>query len=138
MPELPEVKTVILHLKKLILDKTISKIEIFIPKMIKEISSEEFKKYLENETIFNIENEGKFIVFFLSNNKIMLSHLRMEGGYNFYSKKRQKEIHDRLIFHFTDGSSLHYHDSRMFGTFHFRNSENYLKIKPLSLVAPVP
>lgn len=138
MPELPEVKTVVMQLKKLVIDKKISKIEVIFPKLIKEYHENEFKDYFENETIFNVENYGKFIVFFFSNEKIMLSHLRMEGGYNFYTKKTSNKIHDRLIFNFTDGTSLHYHDSRMFGTFHLRNEKNYLNIKPLSLVGKVP
>ena len=134
MPELPEVRTVVSQLNTLIINKTINNIIVLNSKIIKEISSNEFKKQLIGKNIINITNKGKFIIFHFNNDIFLVSHLRMEGKYFFYNKKTKPMKHVHLIFQFTNGSELHYHDTRIFGTFQIRN-ENYLQELPLSKLA---
>ncbi|AXE60843.1 DNA-formamidopyrimidine glycosylase [[Mycoplasma] phocae] len=139
MPELPEVKVVCQALRENIINKKISEVLIFKPKLFKEYDSHIFAKNLKNKMILDIENIGKHIIIKLSDNLILLSHLRMEGKYRFYQKNQ--ESHDSNLImkiYFDSGESLHYVDSRMFGTFHLRNYENYRKILPLSKVAMEP
>ncbi|MBN0970985.1 DNA-formamidopyrimidine glycosylase [Mycoplasma phocoeninasale] len=139
MPELPEVKVVCKALKANILNKKISEILIFKPKLFKEKSPSTFIESLKNKIVLDINNIGKHIIIKLSDNLILLSHLRMEGKYRFYQKNQ--EINDPNLvmkIYFDSGESLHYVDSRMFGTFHLRNYENYDKILPISKVAPEP
>ncbi|QJG66801.1 DNA-formamidopyrimidine glycosylase [Mycoplasma phocoenae] len=138
MPELPEVKVVIKALKQKILNKSIKNIEIYKEKLLKELNVHQFKKELIGKQIMNITNVGKFIVFELTNELIMISHLRMEGKYKFYLQKTEPEKHSHIVFQFTDNCELHYNDSRMFGTFHLRTKQDYLLTKPLNKIAPVP
>ncbi|UUD37159.1 DNA-formamidopyrimidine glycosylase [Mycoplasmopsis californica] len=138
MPELPEVRVVVKSLKEKVLNKKIIKVNVLNNKFIKEISSDEFISKLENAIIKDIINIGKFIVFKLSNNFVVLSHLRMEGKYSFFTYKEPLYRHNYLTFDFSDGTQLRYSDSRMFGTFHLRTIDNYLSILPLSKLARIP
>ncbi|VEU76830.1 bifunctional DNA-formamidopyrimidine glycosylase/DNA-(apurinic or apyrimidinic site) lyase [Mycoplasmopsis columbina] len=138
MPEMPEVITVVNDLKVKILGKKITKLDIYKDKLIKEVSPLEFKKFLLNETIEDLYNIGKHIIFKLSNEKYLLSHLRMTGKYNTYKKMRSLEAHDYLVFSFDDNSTLYYNDARQFGTFHIRTKENLMTSNPLAKLAPTP
>ncbi len=54
MPELPEVKTVVKALKSNIKNAKITDVFVFLDKLIKNVSPQEFKEYLLNETILDI------------------------------------------------------------------------------------
>ncbi|UVD81581.1 DNA-formamidopyrimidine glycosylase [Mycoplasma iguanae] len=138
MPELPEVRVMTKALRDYVVNKTIFDIIILRDSLFKEFSPQEFKNYFKNETILDVTNRGKFIVFHFTNQKILLSHLRMEGKYNFYEERTFRKRNDHVIFEFKDQTNLHYNDTRMFGTFHLRNSENYLTINPLAKLAQIP
>ncbi|TPE58056.1 DNA-formamidopyrimidine glycosylase [[Mycoplasma] falconis] len=138
MPELPEVRTVCEALKPKILNKKIKSIDIFYPKLFKEYQPEVFVEALVGQKIVDIKNKGKHIIFFLDNNDVLLSHLRMEGKYRYYQDKDPNEKHLIMKMIFEDNSILHYLDTRMFGTFHLRNINNYNQILPLSKVADEP
>lgn len=82
MPELPEVETVRRGLEKLILGKKISSVEIRYPKMIK-TDLEEFQRELPSQIIESMGRRGKYLLFYLTD-KVLISHLRMEGKYFYY------------------------------------------------------
>ncbi len=133
MPELPEVETVINYLKNEILDLKIFDINIKNDKFIKNSSKDEFKEFLKNKTIKNISRKGKYLIFELSENSYMISHLRMEGKY-FVDDKLINRKHDYLIFKLSNNKYLSYNDSRQFGTFHISHNPYELKeIKKLAL-----
>lgn len=138
MPELPEVRVVAKSLRNKIIDKKIESIRILRDKFIKEIEVDEFVKSVVNSTIKNIENIGKYLVFHLSNDNIIISHLRMEGKYSFYEQYEPDYRHNYIFFSFSDGTQLRYSDSRMFGTFQLRNESDYLNSLPLSKLGKIP
>ena len=114
MPELPEVETVRRGLEKLILGKKISSIEVHYPKMIK-TDLEEFQKELPGQIIESMGRRGKYLLFHLSD-KILISHLRMEGKYFYYQDQVPERKHAHVLIHFKDGGTLVYEDVRKFGT----------------------
>ncbi|WP_245594766.1 DNA-formamidopyrimidine glycosylase family protein [Mycoplasma elephantis] len=138
MPELPAVKVVVKNLKSVILNKNIEKILILQNKLIKEIEPNDFINRVKNSKIIDINNIGKFIVFKLSNNEVIISHLRMEGKYRFLTHNYNIDKHCHLIFYFSDNTQLRYYDSRMFGTFHLRKTNDYLNTLPISKLAKTP
>ncbi|AWX42503.1 Foramidopyrimidine-DNA glycosylase [Metamycoplasma cloacale] len=138
MPELAEVKVVIKALKSKILNKTIKEFIVVKPKILKENSIEDFKKALINNRIIDIVNKGKYIIFQLDSDDIVISHLRMEGKYRFFDVPVVNHKHMMLKFIFEDKSELQYLDSRMFGTYHLRNKSNYLTTEPLLNIALEP
>jgi formamidopyrimidine-DNA glycosylase len=116
MPELPEVETVVRTLRKLVLGKTIDRVSVFLPRIVRRPDDvEEFKAQLVGQTIRDIKRRAKFIQFILDKD-VLISHLRMEGRYGLYPSDEPVEKHTHVIFHFTDGTELRYRDVRQFGT----------------------
>ena len=136
MPELPEVRTVVKALNSVLENKIIADVTVIKEKMIKDISANDFITKLKNKKILKVSNFGKFIVFFLEDDLVMLSHLRMEGKYHMTEWDNPK--HDHVVFTFKDNTKLYYNDTRQFGTFHLKNLSNYLITKPLSEMGPIP
>ncbi|MBP5256861.1 MAG: DNA-formamidopyrimidine glycosylase [Mycoplasma sp.] len=140
MPELPEVTTIINVLKhSTLLNNKIISVDVLKPKVIQNTSIQRFKNFFINEKIINIERLGKYIIYKLTNKKVFVSHLRMEGKF-FYDVKStlNKLPHLMVLFNFKDGNSLAYCDSRMFGTFSIYTENNYLKSKELSKLSIDP
>ena len=115
MPELPEVETVRRILNKSIIGKKILGIDIRYDKIIQNVSVEEFKKSLINQTFINVNRKGKYLICEL-NDYYLLVHLRMEGKF-FLMHDEELSKHDHIIFKFED-SNLRYNDTRKFGTMH--------------------
>ena len=114
MPELPEVETVRRGLEKLILGKKILNIEIRYPKMIK-TDLNQFQKELPGQVIQSMGRRGKYLLFNLRD-KVLISHLRMEGKYFYYPDEIPERKHAHILVHFEDGTTLAYEDVRKFGT----------------------
>jgi len=129
MPELPEVETVKKALNKIILNKKIKDVLIYRNNII-EGNPNIFRKEVINSKFTKVDRLGKFLIFHLDNNKVMLSHLRMEGKFIY----NQKSDYCRVLFKFTDGTYLNYDDSRTFGYLSIRSELDYLKVPPLSLL----
>lgn len=114
MPELPEVETVRRGLEKLILGKKISNIDIRYPKMIK-TDLDQFQKELPGQVVKSMGRRGKYLLFYLTD-KVLISHLRMEGKYFYYPDQVPERKHAHVLIHFEDGGTLVYEDVRKFGT----------------------
>ena len=114
MPELPEVETVRRGLETLILGKKISSIETRYPKMIK-TDLEAFQNELVGQVVELMGRRGKYLLFYLTD-KVLISHLRMEGKYFYYPDQVPKRKHAHVFFQFEDGGTLVYEDVRKFGT----------------------
>lgn len=114
MPELPEVETVRRGLEKLILGKKITIIDIRYPKMIK-TDLDQFQKELPGQVVKSMGRRGKYLLFYLID-KVLISHLRMEGKYFYYPDQVPERKHAHVLIHFEDGGTLVYEDVRKFGT----------------------
>lgn len=138
MPELPEVETIKNTLKRFILHKTIEKIAVYWPNIVKYPDDvEEFKHILVGQTFRDIKRTGKFLRFELDD-YVLLSHLRMEGKYSVHDQAEPLDKHTHIVFSFTNGEDLRYNDVRKFGTMHvFRKGEEFDQ-KPLNQLGPDP
>ncbi|WP_208964840.1 DNA-formamidopyrimidine glycosylase [Mycoplasmoides gallisepticum] len=125
MPELPEVQTVINYLKTKIINQKINNVIVSALKVLKNATAKEFKKFLVNEHFVDIKRIGKYIIFILSNNKVLVSHLRMEGKYKISQFKAKYDERHVLVRFILDDFELHYHDTRRFGTFHIHSVLDY-------------
>ena len=114
MPELPEVETVRKGLERLVVGKTIQKVQVLWPKIIEQPETPIFEASLVGETIQSIGRRGKFLIFHLDHYEL-ISHLRMEGKYQFTKENTPIDKHTHVLFFFEDGSQLRYNDVRKFG-----------------------
>ena len=119
MPELPEVETVRKGLEGLVIGKTIERVQVSWPRIIRtDESLEQWQHELVGQRIERVSRRGKYLIFHLSD-CLLISHLRMEGKYLYYpdedSLLPEMAKHTHVRYYFTDGSQLHYHDVRKFG-----------------------
>jgi len=116
MPELPEVETVRRTLTRLVAGKTISRVDVRLPRIVRRPAEPEaFCRALEGRTIARVDRRGKFLLFVMDE-LLLVSHLRMEGRYGLYDAADETEKHTHVVFAFTDGTELRYRDVRQFGT----------------------
>lgn len=138
MPELPEVETVVRNLRPILIGSTIDVMTFRYSKMIHP-SPSIFEQKLKGQTFTNIERIGKFIIFFFSNQSVVVTHLRMEG--KFIELKNPHDSLTRfahLIFHLKDGRRLVYDDMRKFGTFTLATAKTYLDLPSLKKLGKEP
>lgn len=114
MPELPEVEAVRTGLEQLILGKEINQVHVFWPRIIEYPEVESFKIELIGERVEGIKRRGKFLIVQFTHYD-MVSHLRMEGKYEFHQQEDEVAKHTHVMFDFIDGSQLRYLDVRKFG-----------------------
>lgn len=140
MPELPEVETVRKTLIKQLIGETITKVEVYYGKML--YPNQEVFQKLVNQTFIDIKRYGKYL-FFIFNDYIVISHLRMEGKF-FIKTTEPVEKHEHIVFTLNSGRTLRYHDTRKFGIMKLLETNDYLvalqepEIKKLGLEANDP
>ncbi|MGX4763250.1 DNA-formamidopyrimidine glycosylase [Holzapfeliella sp. JNUCC 72] len=114
MPELPEVETVRKTLTSQVQGKTIESVDIIYPNIVSG-DANQFKTKLKGKTIERIDRIGKYLLFRLSHDLTIVSHLRMEGKYRLILPESPIQKHEHLSILFTDGTQLRYDDVRKFG-----------------------
>jgi formamidopyrimidine-DNA glycosylase len=136
MPELPEVETVRLTLLKLVKNAKIIDIDYDYAPIIK-MNPSTFVNRVKNQTIYDIKRYGKYLVFILDEDA-MIMHMRMEG--KFYIKKMNEKVvsHEHVIFTFSDGRQMRYHDVRKFGTIHLLDKQIYINRYPINRLGKEP
>ncbi|ANZ58275.1 DNA-formamidopyrimidine glycosylase [Fructilactobacillus lindneri] len=137
MPELPEVETVRKGLTSLVAGAKIKSVEVIYSKMLN-VSPEEFKEKLVGKEIIKIERRGKYLLFRLSDDLTLVSHLRMEGKYEIQPEGTERPKHTNIVFHLTDGRELRYKDTRMFGKMYLVKNENVFDLSGLNKIGPEP
>ncbi len=141
MPELPEVQTLINQLiEDGVCNKKITNVEIYLEKIIKNSSKKHFIEFIKNEKIKKIDRIGKYLIFHLTNDKVLSIHLRMEGKLFFLDDENKANISTKhMLIKFDMGkNNLLYFDTRRFGTFNIYNESNYRDSKELSKIALDP
>ena len=143
MPELPEVQTIVNDLNRIVLNKTIEKIEICLSKIIK-CTNKAFYTILKDNSFKKISRLGKFIIIQLSKkDKYLVIHLRMTGQIVYVNKGQviigghsiknnqfnlpNEQTH--LIIYFQDQSKLFYNDQRQFGFWQIVNSKGLKEVQ---------
>jgi formamidopyrimidine-DNA glycosylase len=120
MPELPEVEVVKLFLENHLIGKTIKKIDIL---NLKSFIGD--PKFVQGQKITKFTRLGKQLSIHLSNQLVLLIHLKMTGqliyqGISVGHPTKEASLpmpvkSTRLIFTFNDRSKLYFNDQRKFG-----------------------
>jgi formamidopyrimidine-DNA glycosylase len=137
MPELPEVETVRRTLKRLVVGKTIRAVDVFLPKMVRNVDPAELSRRLSGTTITDMDRYGKHLMFVLGD-LVLVSHLRMEGKYYIKDLDVPRDKHEHVVFYFTDDTTLRYHDTRQFGTFDLYDKETVRTDSSIGTLGPEP
>lgn len=130
MPELPEVETIKVYLKRFISGAKIVDFRNLDKKRIKVDPKE-----IINQTILDIQRRGKMLIFKLPNDKLLIFHLKMSGQIIYLNEAKidEKDLkHTRAIFKL-DRGYLIFNDPRRFGWLKTDKKEiEKLGIEPLS------
>lgn len=137
MPELPEVETVRRGLMKIAKGRQINAIDVYYGKIITN-DVEEFRQALIGQTITGIDRRGKYLLFRFTNDLTMVSHLRMEGQYFSQPIGGPIDKHTHVVFQFTDGTELCYHDTRKFGRMTLVKTGQEMEVGGLKTIGPEP
>ncbi len=139
MPELPEVENLRKGLEKYILGQKISSVKVRKPKLVSgkgtlraasDKKARAFAKELTGEKFVSVDRRAKNLIFRLTNNKILLAHLKMTGQFVYKGNSGKNDVtgghpieisesvlpnkHTHIIFKLEKGT-LYYNDTRMFG-----------------------
>ena len=106
-------------------------VKVFYERIIQNQNKDDFISLLKDKTLVEINRLGKYLIFEFSDDLYMISHLRMEGKY--FIKPATDEIvkHEHIVFIFSDGVSLRFHDVRKFGTMELKNKNDVYTTHPL-------
>ena len=135
MPELPEVETIAQELSTALSGKEIRQVLVYREKNLIG-GAERFASGILGKTIREVHRRGKFLVFSLSQDTFILSHLRMEGRYRIEQGKGEKRKHDIVSFALSENETLTYEDTRKFGRLEVLSKREL--DERLSLLGPEP
>ncbi len=133
MPELPEVETVRRGLVPHVEGRYIVRVHRS-RKRLRRPWPRDLKATLEGAQILSLDRRAKFLLWRLSNDRTLISHLGMSGRYTVFAPDvdaaqalgafyfmppaaRKKGPHDHLILDLDDGTRIIYTDPRRFGLF---------------------
>lgn len=137
MPELPEVEHVVRALRPIVTGRKIVSTELNLPRIVPEVSPSGFNILLRNQRIVAVERRGKYILFELESQRLLLTHLRMTG--KFVSLKSDEPLppYAHVVFHLDDERRLVFCDMRQFGRMRV-TAGKYVLPKEISTLAPEP
>jgi len=121
MPELPEVETIARSLRESrgeyqpgILGCRIAAVDVRWARTLANLKPDQFSTRIAGKTVSTLSRRGKFLVFTLSPDT-MLIHLRMSGDLRLESSAKPVQKHDRLLLTFGNGTRMAFNDTRKFG-----------------------
>lgn len=114
MPELPEVETVVRGLRDDIVGRTFTRVTVLWPRQIVTPTPDEFITRLPGQRVLALNRRGKFIVFQLTQN-VLLIHLKMTGRLYVSGNNAQDDRWVRVAFGLDNGREMLFSDARKFG-----------------------
>lgn len=117
MPELPEVETIRRQLAPAVEGRVFTGVRILDPRWCEPTAPRAFSARLRGRTVEEFTRRGKYMLLQLSDDGVLVMHLRMTGNLLFVpSGSRPSRAHLRGVLTLDDGSALAFVDPRRFGT----------------------
>ena len=124
MPELPEVQSVINHIKPDLMGEKIKSIIPLWTKVLHNFTPNDIYKKLEKKTVVDVTRRAKFIILQFHTGIIAI-HLRMTGKLYFHLKSDYPK-HCTAYIEFESGKKLIFEDVRKFGRFYLYNNLDHI------------
>lgn len=139
MPELPETETMARQLDAAVSGRTIERVTVKKPDVIREVSPAVFRKRLVGAKFLKSWRRAKLVISDLNTGDRILMQPRFTGGWTIDDGRLDKSAlkYSTLAFFLDDGRSIHYCDTRRLGTVALMNQERFdeytgaLGIEPL-------
>ena len=114
MPELPEVETIRRALAQRVEGRCIDALEILDPRWCAPLDPAEVREAVEGREVERLDRRGKYLIFALSGEVHLITHLRMTGTMLYDAGPDAR--YQRVRFGLSDGHELRFCDPRRFGT----------------------
>lgn len=138
MPELPEVEHVVRALHRAVAGCRVLEIELKQRSIVGGASSSAFSRQVRNCRIDGVTRRGKYILFNLDTDRILLAHLRMTGKFVTLSADQQLPPHAHLVLYLDDDRRLVFCDMRKFGRLKVIPTAKIAQSRELKSLAPEP
>jgi len=116
MPELPEVETLRRELDRDVLGKRIKSVTVSEMRSVRRHPNKKhFVNKLSGVRLESLERRGKYLVFTLDSEDLLVIHLGMTGQLRRATNKAKPHEHTRAVLTFTQHGQLRFVDQRMFG-----------------------
>jgi formamidopyrimidine-DNA glycosylase len=133
LPELPEVQTVVDHLRADLVREKISAIKAIWPKVLHNFDQNDLFKNNHGQEIKDVMRRAKFIILQLPSSLLAI-HLRMTGKLYLFNEEIPK--HTSAIFELESGKKIIFEDTRKFGRIYLYKDLSLINkshgIEPLS------
>lgn len=116
MPEMPEVEQVRKTIAPRITGKTIISVEIYLDRLVKHPTAEQFAAGLQGKTILEVGRKGKYLVLHTGASQKLIVHLRMTGALIAQDSTLPAPNYAKIKFTLSDGVTMWFTDIRTFGT----------------------
>jgi formamidopyrimidine-DNA glycosylase len=121
MPELPEVETIKNELLPHVLGRTITGVELYWERIVRQPSPEEFRSLVIGRKITSLSRRGKYLFFQLSGGLVLVMHMKMTGSLLVNSSDAR---FTRAVLHLDNGVAVHFWDPRKFGVMWLEGNES--------------
>lgn len=138
MPELPEVETIRRTLEKKLPGNHITDVEITWPKAIRSPQPERFLEAVRGKEIKSLSRRGKYLLIHLSENLVLLVHMRMTGRLTYCTPQDPILKHTHVVFKLSNGHELRFSDARKFGRISLVPTPLLKEIPELKNLGPEP
>lgn len=119
MPELPEVETVRRGMKKHVVNRKITSVDVGRERSVRRVGREVVITGLTDTTITDVRRRGKYLLCDLDSGDVMMIHLRMSGRVLTCNAGDEHPPHAHVVLHLTDARGVRtemlFVDPRTFG-----------------------
>lgn len=138
MPELPEVETIRRTLAPLLEHRTITRVEVLLPRLLKNTAAPDFCQRLAGRRIVALARRGKYLLLNFDQSLVLVVHLRMTGRLYHVTEETEPDRFTRIIFYLDNGHKLFYADVRTLGTIFLVNQDELNGLPGLASLGPEP
>jgi formamidopyrimidine-DNA glycosylase len=138
MPELPEVEHVVRGLRRAVLGRRIIAAELNLPRILSGPSPATFKRKLRGPRIDALNRRGKYILFELDSQDVLLVHLRMTGKFLCIGPDEPLPPYPHVVFYLDDDRRLVFCDMRQFGRMRLSPAKKVPALPQIAMLAPEP
>jgi len=124
MPELPEVETVKNELSPYVVGHRITGVTLVWEGIVKEPSAQEFCSRLIEQRITGVARRGKYLIFSLTSDEVLIIHLKMTGSLLLKPASAEPDKFIRAIIYLDKEAALHFRDPRKFGVMRLVEDKN--------------
>jgi formamidopyrimidine-DNA glycosylase len=115
MPELPDVEVFGKYLDATALGQKIARVSVMNRTVLRRIAPQTLARELRGRKLRSTRRHGKFLFGQLDKNGSIIFHFGMTGFLKYFKDKAEEPKHTRVRMDFSNGSSLAYVCTRMFG-----------------------